>query len=365
MDSSKYSSIHYTEYLQLEKILNAQEMRSALDGNPAHDEMLFIVVHQVYELWFKQIIYEIQAIMKDLDDEQIDETSIGFAVRKLDRIQKILQLMIQQIHIIETMTPQDFLEFRDYLFPASGFQSFQFRKLEIILGLQSHERKNYNKKPFHFPFNDEQTKELQRLEKADSILELVEKWLERTPFLQFEGFDFIQQYRETLRKNFEKERQAVENETILEREAKDMRLKIIDESEKYYTAIIDKDEFERKKQEGEFKISYKAMLGALLIKLYDDEPILHLPSQFLSKLTDIDESMTTWRYRHAQMVLRMLGNKVGTGGSSGYNYLIKTVSHHQIFTDLHKISTLLIPKSDLPELPEHLKKALSFRFSQL
>ncbi len=364
MDSSKYSSIHYADYLQLDKVIDAQTMRSEQAGEPAHDEMLFIIVHQVYELWFKQIIYEIQAIMKDLDDELIDEISIGFAVKKLDRVQKILQLMIQQIHIIETMTPQDFLEFRDYLFPASGFQSFQFRKLEVILGLRSHERKAYNNKPYHFPFNEEQTEELIRLEKADSILQLVEKWLERTPFIQFEGFDFISQYRKTIKKNFEKEKAAVEREDILGREAKDIRIEILNQSEKYYSAITDKDEFDKKREAGEFKMSYKAMLGALLIKLYDDEPILHLPSRFLSKLMDIDESMTTWRYRHAQMVLRMLGNKVGTGGSSGYNYLMKTVSNHQIFTDLHKISTLLIPKSDLPELPQGLKEILGFSFSK-
>ena len=363
MDSSKYSSVHYASYLQLDKLLSAQQMRSALDGKHAHDEMLFIIVHQVYELWFKQIIYEIEAMMDQFGKEEVNERTIGDAVNKLIRVQEILELMIKQIHVMETMSPQDFLEFRDYLFPASGFQSFQFRKLEVLLGLESKQRHTYNKKPFHFPFNEEQKEELKALEDGNSLLQRIEKWLERTPFLQFEGFHFLDQYKEAIDVMFEKEKKAVENEDILSKEAKELRLDILEKSREYFLAVLNKEEFEQKKKAGEFKMSYKAILAALLIKLYSDQPILHMPSRFLGKLLDLDESLTTWRYRHAQMVLRMLGNKVGTGGSSGYDYLMKTVASHQVFTDLHKISTLLLPKSSLPQLPDHLREALAFHFT--
>lgn len=364
MDSSKYSSVHYASYLQLNKILDAQQMRSALDGKPAHDEMLFIIVHQVYELWFKQIIYEIEAMMDDFGQERVNEMTIGNAVSKLNRVQEILELMIKQIQVMETMSPQDFLEFRDYLFPASGFQSFQFRKLEVLLGLESHQRKTYNNKPYHAPFQEEQVQELMDIEQGDSLLERIEKWLERTPFLQFEGFHFLEQYKQAIDDMFEREKMAIRNESMLSDETKQMRLEILEKSKDYFLAVLDKDKFEQKKAEGQFKMSYKAILAALLIKLYSDQPILHLPSRFLSKLMDIDESITTWRYRHAQMVLRMLGNKVGTGGSSGFDYLMKTVMHHQVFTDLHKISTLLLPKSSLPVLPDHLVEALGFHFTR-
>jgi tryptophan 2,3-dioxygenase len=80
-------------------------------------------------------------------------------------------------------------------------------------------------------------------------------------------------------------------------------------------------------------------------------------------IVDIDEIVTNWRYRHAQMVLRMLGKKIGTGGSSGHEYLLKTALKHQIFTDLHNISTLLIPRSELPVLPANVKKELGFFFA--
>jgi len=77
----------------------------------------------------------------------------------------------------------------------------------------------------------------------------------------------------------------------------------------------------------------------------------------------MDELLTNWRYRHAQRVMRMLGRKTGTGGSSGHEYLMETVKKHQIFIDFHNISTLMIPRSDIPELPEMLKRQLSFSFS--
>jgi tryptophan 2,3-dioxygenase len=101
-----------------------------------------------------------------------------------------------------------------------------------------------------------------------------------------------------------------------------------------------------------------------LINLYRDEPILQMPFNLLMRLVDIDEMLTSWRYRHAQMVLRMLGRKIGTGGSSGYDYLHATAVQHHIFNDLHNISTLLIPRSELPELPATLKRELGFYFSQ-
>ena len=92
---------------------------------------------------------------------------------------------------------------------------------------------------------------------------------------------------------------------------------------------------------------------------------MQLPFQLLTNLVDIDDLMTMWRSRHAQMVLRMLGNKVGTGGSSGHDYLAETAMKHKIFSDFHTISTLLIPRSDLPVLPEHISKKLSFYFSNV
>ncbi|MGH2574324.1 MAG: tryptophan 2,3-dioxygenase family protein, partial [Ignavibacteria bacterium] len=139
-----YPPIYYSDYLQLDKLLKSQKPKSEEYGHPAHDEMLFIIVHQAYELWFKLIIHELDSIINMFKDESIDEKSIGIAVSRLQRITEIEKLLIDQLRVLETMTPLDFLDFRDFLIPASGFQSFQFRLIENKLGLKSAQRILYN-----------------------------------------------------------------------------------------------------------------------------------------------------------------------------------------------------------------------------
>lgn len=361
--SHKYTSVHYHDYLQLDKLLDAQTLRSKELGDTAHDEMLFIIVHQAYELWFKQIIHELESVRHDFMDNVVDETHIFTSVSRLDRITEIQQLLIKQIEIMETMTPLDFLDFRSYLFPASGFQSLQFRKIEVLLGLKDEQRITYNNKPYHTVFSDEAKEELDQIKKEGSLIVWLEKWLERTPFLDFPEFRFLEFYHDAVEKMHHREREAIQSSTYLEEESREARIKLLDKTAEYFEKILNKEYHDQLRKEGKWQLSYKATIAALLIKLYNEEPILHMPNLLLNKLMDVDELFTNWRYRHAQMVLRMLGRKTGTGGSSGYEYLKDTAKKHQIFTDLHGISTLLIPRSELPELPASLKKELGFYFS--
>ncbi len=134
--SSPQGALHYADYLKLAALLSAQEPESARHGRPAHDEMLFIIVHQTYELWFKQILHELDRIQVDFGGDVVEDEYLGRIVHGLDRINEILKLLIQQLEVLETMTPLDFLDFRDFLFPASGFQSAQFRLIEIRLGVR-------------------------------------------------------------------------------------------------------------------------------------------------------------------------------------------------------------------------------------
>jgi tryptophan 2,3-dioxygenase len=160
-----------------------------------------------------------------------------------------------------------------------------------------------------------------------------------------------------------KESNAIDNANYISEQEKDLRKRMLGETNAYFKSIFDEGEHNRKLEEGQLKFSHRATISALLINLYRDEPLLRQPFTFLQKLIDMDELFTTWRNRHAQMVLRTLGRKIGTGGSSGYDYLKSTADHHRIFYDLHHISTLLIPRSELPELPSELRKKLDFKFS--
>ena len=131
-----YKPIQYHDYLQLNSLLNSQSMRSEEEGKPAHEEMLFIIVHQAYELWFKQMIYELDSVLSAFSQSKVEENHMSLIVSRLERFIKIQKLIEQQIDILETMSPMEFLEFRDMLYPASGFQSLQFRLLENKLGLK-------------------------------------------------------------------------------------------------------------------------------------------------------------------------------------------------------------------------------------
>src|SRR6476620_3930480 len=177
-------SMYYNDYLQLGKILDAQHPESFKPGNePAHDEMLFIIIHQAYELWFKQILYEMDFIMQVFTKDKIDDNSedLNLVRHRLNRIIKILELLTQQITLLDTMTPLDFFEFRNLLIPASGFQSVQFRLIEARLGLHMDNRfnKDYYKRTGDGGFDTTDFNRIARTESTTNLLSLVGNWLER------------------------------------------------------------------------------------------------------------------------------------------------------------------------------------------
>lgn len=366
MSNEKFTSVHYHSYLQLDRLLNSQNLRSIeVEKKVAHDEMLFIIMHQVYELWFKQIIFELDSVATMFEDHHMDEKEISVAVSRLERITEIQKLLIEQIHVMETMTAMDFLDFRQYLFPASGFQSLQFRVVENMLGLKTEDRLLYNNLPYDSIFSDPQREIIKQSLERPSLLTLVIEWLERTPFLRIGQYHFLEDYKIAVERMLEKEKAAIMSSTILTDEVKNQRLTMIGDTGTYFQMVFDGEKFEEIRAKGGVKFTYQAMLGALFIFLYRDEPILQLPYRLLSCLMDIEEKLTEWRSRHAQMVLRMIGHKTGTGGSTGHQYLRSTAQQHQIFTDLFQVATLLIPRSELPALPPEVKQKLAFYYSTL
>src|SRR5690606_26355178 len=142
MEKKERPPVYYSEYLQLDKILNAQAPESAKEGIRADDEMLFIIIHQTYELWFKQILHELSVVRGIFKQEAIPDNApdIYNAVHRLKRVCRILEVGVGPLAVLETMTPLDFLDFRDLLRPASGFQSIQFKMVEATLGLEYEQR---------------------------------------------------------------------------------------------------------------------------------------------------------------------------------------------------------------------------------
>nr|ALQ52682.1 tryptophan 2,3-dioxygenase [Nilaparvata lugens] len=354
--------IVYSEYLHLEKLLTAQQMMSAKKNRiPAHDEHLFIITHQAYELWFKQILYELDSVRKLFSEKQgLDESKTLDVVRRLNRISMILKLLVDQITILETMTPLDFMEFRNYLSPASGFQSLQFRLIENKLGLKREQRVTFNQHYVEVFSRDKQAAcRVEQSEMEPSLLQLVEAWLERTPGLETNGFDFCAKYRQavhTMLKCHKEAAMAAESESQVEHLLADVEKRRL-----VFETVLCADTHQRLVQRGERRLSHKALQGAILINLYRNEPRFSQPYQLLANLMDIDALINKWRYSHCLLVQRIIGTTaMGTGGSSGYHYLRSTLSdRYKIFVDLFNLSSFLLPSSLVPPLNSFMKSKLS------
>lgn len=327
--------VHYHDYLQLDKILNAQSPESEKHQLLAHDEMLFIIIHQAYELWFKQLHHEANSVVEIMSKPALNDNSpeLQTVVHRLSRCVTILRVLVHQIDIMETMTPMDFLDFRDMLRPASGFQSWQFKELEAKLGLKFEQR--HGKEYYTAQLTPEHVEIIKKAENSQSLLQLLNTWLERMPFLK-EGAD------NTFWNNYKK----VYRDGLAEAEKNNL------------TAF--EEIFDTASPAPDRSLSPAACRAALFIMLYRGYPLLQLPFQLLNALLEIDEQLSSWRYRHMNMVHRMIGTRIGTGGSTGKDYLRAAADKHYIYREIAQLNSFLIERRKLPALPAELEKQLGF-----
>jgi tryptophan 2,3-dioxygenase len=331
--------VYYSDYLELDKIIQSQHPVSFNEGKiPAHDEMLFIIIHQTYELWFKQILFEIDSVNALMNKPVLNDNSgdLQTVVHRLQRVVTILKVLVQQVDILETMTPMDFLDFRDMLRPASGFQSWQFKIIEAKLGLKFEQRHGQSYYTSQLKEHDIDT--IKNAEAHKSLLILINDWLERMPFLKSnEGkHPFWETY------------ENIYTESLSESEQNNKEI---------FNQI-----FNDKNINPERSLSAEACKSALFIMLYRGFPLLELPFQLLDILLEIDNQMGNWRYRHINMVRRMIGSRVGTGGSTGAGYLQGAMEKHYIFKEISQLNSFLIDRKKLPELPKEIIEKLGYNF---
>lgn len=327
--------LHYHDYLQLDKILGAQFPESEKRQLTAHDEMLFIIIHQAYELWFKQLHHEADSVAIIMGQPALNDNSpeLQTVVHRLSRCITILRVLVHQVDIMETMTPMDFLDFRDMLRPASGFQSWQFKELEAKLGLKYEHR--HGKEYYTSQLRPEQVELIKKAENSQSVLQLLNTWLERMPFLQ-EGAD--DNFWDLYRKNYSESLADAEKNNLSAFDA-------------VFTGSADM---------AERSLSPAACRAALFIMLYRGYPLLQLPFQLLNCLLEIDEQLSSWRYRHMNMVHRMIGTRIGTGGSTGKDYLKSAADKHYIYREIAQLNSFLVERRKLPKLPVHIENKLGF-----
>ncbi len=255
-------ALTYRSYLKLDQLLSIQEAQSV---PPEHDEILFVVIHQAYELWFKQLLHEFDKIKGDFSNNEL----YG-AIHTMKRCRTIMKTLVGQVDILETMTPMSFTSFRDRLDTASGFQSAQFREFEYQLGYKRADMLDYHDKD-----STQYQKLVQRLNESSVIDHF---------------YDFL----------------AHRGVTI----PVELRDKAVSESTQPNEKI----------QDG-------------LYELYRDDPSVGI---LLELMTDFDEGFQEWRYRHVKLVERTIGNKKGTGGSLGVDFLKRSL-FLSVFPDLWAI----------------------------
>jgi tryptophan 2,3-dioxygenase len=355
--------MYYWDYLGLDEVLGSQQLASASGGRePAHDELLFIVTHQAFELWFKQILWELDPVLDTLGSDPVPEPAMGQVVHRLERIVAILPLLVQQFQVLETMTPLDFLDFRDELIPASGFQSVQFRLIENRLGVDPQWRLKIKGARYTSRLSRAHAAQLDASESEPTLVGVLDAWLARTPFLRFGSFDFWAAYRDAVETMIERDRHLIATNPSLDDVVRQQQLDAFEVTSATFATLFDPAGWEELRASGKRRLSHDAFLAALLISLYRDEPALHLPFRLLTALVDLDQGFTAFRNAHAALVERSIGGRIGTGGTSGHEYLAAAARKHRVFTDLMDLATYHLPRKELPPLPDEVREQMSFRY---
>uniref|UniRef100_A0A8C6XNU4 tryptophan 2,3-dioxygenase n=1 Tax=Naja naja TaxID=35670 RepID=A0A8C6XNU4_NAJNA len=300
-----------------------------------------------YELWFKQILWELDSVRVIFQNGHVrDERNMLKMVTRMQRISIILKLLVEQFSVLETMTALDFFDFRDYLSPASGFQSLQFRLLENKIGVPQSLRVPYNRRHYRDNFKGKESELLLKSEQEPTLLQLVKAWLERTPGLEPEGFNFWGKFEANVLNGLEQEYAIVQAKE--DSEEKEDQMAELQKQKEVLMSLFDEKLHEHLFSKGDRRLSYKAMKGALMIYFYR-----------YAKGVIVSVNVSIHLDNHVCMVHRMIGSKAGTGGSSGYQYLRSTVSdRYKVFVDLFNLSTYLVPRSWIPKLNPTLHKFL-------
>jgi tryptophan 2,3-dioxygenase len=352
----------YWDYLGLDRLLSLQ---GGLEGDEKQlmpDELHFIIVHQAFELWFKLTLRELRLARDHLAAPRVPEERIPYVVHHLGRVSEILKLAVEHFRVMETLTPQDFLAFRDKLIPASGFQSFQMRELEIVLGLEDEQRLDYagsdplshiEKLAAGSPAGELAWRHIQSARSEQNLRAALHTWLYRTPVQGSSPGDpgdaevvtgFLESYFASMQAQNRNKAARLAQTLGSDKARIEAQLAEGEARAKSFLFAEDVPEADRERVR-------RVRAGVLFIESYRELPLLAWPRLLLDTVVEVDEELVIWRSRHARMVERIIGRRVGTGGSSGVDYLDQT-ARYRIFDELWAVRTILLPKDALPGL-EH------------
>ncbi|MCC6669680.1 MAG: tryptophan 2,3-dioxygenase [Planctomycetes bacterium] len=346
----------YWEYIRVEDLLTLQGGIEGDEEQLADDEVRFIVIHQVDELWFKLVLRELRTARDLFRRDYVPETALAAANLALRRVALIFQLASDHFRLMESMRSRDYLRFRDKLSPASGFQSAQMREIEVLMGLDDGDRIAFGNEASYRDAlrgpNGEATPASERVARrsADrpSLKEAIYAWLQRTPihgskpgsagdaeavasFLR----EFLQGHEQSSRDSVE---HTVRSQALTPGDGDRLRRRYgeqLDKARAWLAAEDVRDAAERPRRQ-------RLRAALLFIDSHRELPLLSWPCEILDTIVEAEQAMLIFRQRHARMVERVIGRRIGTGGSDGVDYLDQTALRYRVFQEIWAARTLLL-----------------------
>ncbi|HIF41331.1 MAG TPA: tryptophan 2,3-dioxygenase [Planctomycetes bacterium] len=350
----------YWDYIHVEDLLSLQDGLPEEVATPSNDEVLFITVHQIFELWFQLVLRELNSARDLFGKGLVQEQELSGAVASLRRISTILSVAADHFRVMETLPTREYLEFRKKLLPASGGQSAQMRQIEVLFGLDDKDRVPLGDKDWHMNILREADgsegpaykRVADQMKDGPSLRSAIESWLLRTPIdgvahddpdaeVALERFisRYLAAHRSEVEANLEHSKAIMQGNTAHE-----------DLENRYRWEAKSAEEFLRPSEdEGGARIA-RVRAAMVFIETYRELPLLAWPREVLNELIRVEQRFLIFRQRHARMVERIIGSRTGTGGSEGVKYLDETALRYRIFRDLWAVRTLMIRPGATPEL---------------
>jgi tryptophan 2,3-dioxygenase len=323
--------VTYDSYLQLDKLMACQDLRRSPEVGVFHDETMFVIVHQAYELWFKLILHELKTVCRGLSGEEAGKISLSLVVRRLERVEQVVRLCVEQFRVLETMSCAEFTAFREHLGTASGAQSRQYRMVEQMLG--------YGRTSEHGivccgtgavprPSND-------------TLFEALEDWLQQLPLSGTETRTFWRQFRSAL-----KTHECPGLSELMET----MGLEQRGGKSENGSNLLGLYRTRQRQEGGDWRLSNRAFRAVLFLRMSPEAAPISLAQKLLDKVAGIDKLFFEWRGRHVTVARQMIGDKPGTGGTTGSRYLASRVGVPRAFVELTDLPRSLISRAKLPEI---------------
>ena len=352
----------YWDYIKVEELLSLQGGLEATDEGLVNDEVLFITIHQIDELWFKLVLRELVSVRNLFASAQVPEQALASAARGIQRMSLLFHHVSAHFAVMETMTTRDYLAFRDKLNPASGFQSGQLREIELLFGLADgdriplgHEKSYMMALRNHDGTPSSASKRVEaRLNDRPTLRDAIAEWLHRTPIQgsvpgqpddlakvgAFIGA-YCAAHAASAKDAMELGRQAA----LTADDAKRLE-------ERYTKEIDGARAFLKGEDAPESERARVSRIRAALvfIESYRELPLLSWPRAIIDGIVSLEQAFVIFRQRHARMVERVIGRRTGTGGSAGVDYLDQTALRYRIFRDVWAVRTILVREAVLPPL---------------